>query len=623
MTPVAAAPGSVALAGSRRLTLTPVTAVIIAATLLGLALRLYQLSRPGYLLSVTEYDDGPYFGSALRLVNGAIPYRDFLIVQPPGITLLMLPAALLSKLAGTAWAMAAGRILTTLAGTASVLLAGRLVRHLGVTAAVLACGITAVFPDAIAAAHTILVEPWLALFCLLGAAAAFEGDHLTASPRRLAWAGAAFGFAGAIEVWAIFPLIGLLILLLRDLRKAAAFGVAMTAGFAIPVLPFALLAPGRLYDDIVVSQTRAQPIRVPLAAADGPSRLREMTGLTALHPALPIQVTVAIFIFTIIFGSLAAVSFVSRDEPAELDLFTIATFAITAAAFLVPPQFYYHFTAFLAPFLAMSVALPLTRLIHAAHLPGSGPGRLSPVAAGLAGALIVALAVIETGHETPLDSRLPHSAVAAVRRLIPPGACLVADQVSFSIAVDRFTSAVPGCPLIIDPVGTDYAMTHGHDPLTGANRYPQLVALWHDALSHAQYVWLSRLADRRIPWTPALNAYFHGKFTRILTSQAGALYQRNLSRTLAQSLPISSHSPLTPEQTARALQGRPSRPLRLPLITAALTTAPAAAVNVTVVLRSPGTPAHPRPAAHPRPGQRTRHPAATLPTLETGPPRTR
>ncbi|HEX4661445.1 MAG TPA: hypothetical protein VH307_28955, partial [Streptosporangiaceae bacterium] len=108
--PAAPSPGGLAL--------TPVTVVIAAATLLALGLRFYQLSRPGYLLGVNEYDDGNYFGSAVRLINGALPYRDFLIVQPPGITLLMVPAALLSKVTGTAWGMAVGRLLTVLAGGA-------------------------------------------------------------------------------------------------------------------------------------------------------------------------------------------------------------------------------------------------------------------------------------------------------------------------------------------------------------------------------------------------------------------------------------------------------------------------------------------------------------------------
>src|SRR5262245_5664417 len=39
-----------------------VRAVIIAATLLAVGLRLYDLSRPGYLLGVSEYDDGTDLG---------------------------------------------------------------------------------------------------------------------------------------------------------------------------------------------------------------------------------------------------------------------------------------------------------------------------------------------------------------------------------------------------------------------------------------------------------------------------------------------------------------------------------------------------------------------------------
>src|SRR4029077_290487 len=41
-----------------------VTLAIAGFTVLGLVLRLSLLSRPGYLLGVTQYDDGPYFGSA-------------------------------------------------------------------------------------------------------------------------------------------------------------------------------------------------------------------------------------------------------------------------------------------------------------------------------------------------------------------------------------------------------------------------------------------------------------------------------------------------------------------------------------------------------------------------------
>jgi len=81
--------------------------------------------------------------------------------------------------------------------------------------------VLAVFPDSVAAAHTVLVEPWLVLFCLAGAVALFDGDRLAgaglagpglaAGGRRLMFGGVAFGFAGAVEGWAIVPVLVLLV----------------------------------------------------------------------------------------------------------------------------------------------------------------------------------------------------------------------------------------------------------------------------------------------------------------------------------------------------------------------------------------------------------------------------
>ena len=86
--------------------------VIGVGAAVGLLLRLFQLSRPGYLLGVTEYDDGALFGNAVRLVNGAVPYRDFAVVQPPGSIVLMAPVALVAKVTGTAWGLGIARLLS-------------------------------------------------------------------------------------------------------------------------------------------------------------------------------------------------------------------------------------------------------------------------------------------------------------------------------------------------------------------------------------------------------------------------------------------------------------------------------------------------------------------------------
>src|ERR1700730_13296381 len=173
--------------------------VIAVAALLGLGLRIFQLTRPGYLTGFTQYDDGVYIGNALRLVDGVIPYRDFAMVQPPGSMLLMVPAALGGKVFGSAWALAASRVLTVGADTANVVLAGLLVRHRGPLAAGLASGVYAVYPAVLTASSSLFLEPWLNLFCLLGAVLLFDGDHLRGLDGGARWgtfwAGVCFGFA--------------------------------------------------------------------------------------------------------------------------------------------------------------------------------------------------------------------------------------------------------------------------------------------------------------------------------------------------------------------------------------------------------------------------------------------
>ena len=178
-----------ASAPSRGFTPTPVMVVIVVATVLALALRFYRLSRAVLPAGRQRVRRRAVLRQRRAPAHGALPYRDFYIVQPPGITLLMVPAALLSKVTGTAWGMAVGRILTAIVGAAAVTLAGLLVRHRGVLATVIVCGISAIYPDSIQAAKTVLVEPWLVLFCLIGALAAVR--------RRSASPAAGGGCSGA------------------------------------------------------------------------------------------------------------------------------------------------------------------------------------------------------------------------------------------------------------------------------------------------------------------------------------------------------------------------------------------------------------------------------------------
>src|SRR6266571_6130205 len=172
-----------------------------------------------------------------------------------------------------------------------------------------------IYPAAVQSAHTVLLEPWLVLGCLAGAVAVFDGDQLAAG-RRLAWGGAALGFAGAIKVWAIIPVAVILALSLRRPRQAARFLAGVIAGFAVPLLPFAAVAPRRLYDSVIVAQLTRTDIRVPLWF-----RIQEMTGLTAAHPSDAALAVVGVIAAAGITGLFAAAWLATRQRPPALDTF--------------------------------------------------------------------------------------------------------------------------------------------------------------------------------------------------------------------------------------------------------------------------------------------------------------
>ena len=528
-----------------------VRAAIIGTGVVGLVLRLWILVLPG-LMSVTQYDDGPYFGSAVRLVHGALPYRDYAFVQPPGITELMSPAALESYLGGTAWALVIGRILTVCAGAAAVVLAGFLVRHRGALAVLLTGGIMAIYPAGAASARTVLLEPWLVLFCLAGAVAVFDGDRITASTRRLAWGGAAFGFAGAIKVWAIVPVLVIAVLCLPQVKRAAVFAGGVAAGFLIPVLPFAIAAPGRFYDNVVV----AQLARIGNRTAAW-KRFNSMLGFPNKLLGPGTVITLAIVVVVLVIVAQVAASRATRRPPAPLDWFGLVSAVLIVAMFLWPPYYAAHYAAFLGPFLALSLALPVARLaagiaerrqpaamgtVGAAPTAAGAAGQAAPEAPATpsarqatpwlarAGLIVIAVAVLAAAvAQAPPATRWTgrFDVPTVTLRVIPKGACVITDSAVYLLIANRFTSDVPGCPKMVDSLGVDLALGGGRRPGTGAGAVPAVAAAWQQAFGAAGWVLLTPKAGLRIPWTPTLLAYFHSHFRLVRHMNTYNLYARD------------------------------------------------------------------------------------------------
>jgi NAD(P)H-dependent flavin oxidoreductase YrpB (nitropropane dioxygenase family) len=523
--------------------------VIAATTVLALALRLYLVSRHGFLTSGTiEYDDGVYLGAAVRLTQGVLPYRDFAFVQPPGILLLSLPSALVAHLTSTEAGLAVARLLTVAASVVCVPLAGRLVRYRGSLVTLVTCGFLAVYPADILASRTLLLEPWMNACCLLGANLAFSRGRL-AGNRALAWAGVAFGFAVAVKYWAVIPaaLLGIMCLPERGASgngrrllgagwfagrwgRARSYGLGLAAGFAVPVLPFVIGSPGGFVRDTILDQMKRTGTAIALE-----TRLAYLTGLIDImnrHGMVTLGFVPHSLFSRAGTGTTSAVSGVlpallaglgivvlaagylvrPRERP-PLEWFALAAAALSMVAIMSYSAFFYHYPDFTGPWLAIACGAA------AAALP-TGMA-LRRAAAGVT-TIAVAVATILAAHDIG-QVRVTTPSVAA---LIPAGSCVFTDQVSLTLAADRFTAARPGCPQVIDSLATTLSLGDGTSVQAGAARLPGVIAAWESVFEHAQYVWLSQGFANRIPWPDSLQSWFAARFRTIGDLNGSILYKR-------------------------------------------------------------------------------------------------
>jgi hypothetical protein len=564
--------------GARAYWLSPPGLVTLAATGVALAIRLYLLTRLRYLTGITEYDDGVYLGGAVSLISGTVPYHGFAFVQPPGILLLMVPVALLAKVSAVTSAMAAARLLTVGASAACVTLLGSLVRHRGAFVTLVACGVLAVYPDDIMAAHTVLLEPWMNLLVLAGACLAFRGGRL-AAPRRLTRAGVLFGVAGAVKYWAVLPALGLLALCLltgpadgasvqgdrgrghgghgghagQRRNRAVRFAGGVLAGFTVTVLPFAAPWPGLFVRSTLLDQVARVGSAVPESL-----RLAHLTGLADLLNDAGrltasgnegslfargdvtaaatwatdwLPVLLAVMLAALIgagFVVAARAARVLRIDPAAqagrtsaraahgalggpgpLEWYALGTLACTVAAVLAYSAFFYHYPDLAAPWLAISAGYAAGALAARGPKPPAQQARRSrsTLLTWAAGAFLV-VASFQAWELS--GQRAPD--VHADTALIPPGACVVSDEIALTIAANRFTAGSGGCPDVLDSLATTLVAGNGVSVQGGAKALPQVVADWKAIFARADYVWLSGSSARRIPWTPELQAWFARDF---------------------------------------------------------------------------------------------------------------
>ena len=62
------------------------------------------------LYALASYDGSVYYTAAAGLAHGLLPYRDFLLLHPPGIAIALLPFALIGEHVGDAQGLAVARV---------------------------------------------------------------------------------------------------------------------------------------------------------------------------------------------------------------------------------------------------------------------------------------------------------------------------------------------------------------------------------------------------------------------------------------------------------------------------------------------------------------------------------
>lgn len=499
--------------------------LILGLVGVALLLRLILLFNPGHLFGITEYDDGVYFGAALRLTQGLVPYKDFVMVQPPGIAVLLSPIAFLARLIGAAHGLAVARVMTVVVGAANAGLAGLVARSRGRVAVVTAGGIMALYPQAIMSSQTVLLEPYLNFFCLLALLACFRNFHMRASRSALFVGGVLLGIAGAIKVWAIIPAVVVVAVSLVSFRsdglgKPLSLVGGMAAGFAAISGPFIFLAPSEFFRQVIAVQTSRTPGgRVGLS-----ERMGYITGSEPLDWLFGHSHIVLIVLSAILLAAYLLALGKSLLGRSELGVFIVVTAALVFFALLWPSDFYYHYADFAAPYIALSLGVAFS--VPRDDFWGWSQKKRGQAPAILGAALLLGGLALDGAYFSNLSSA-PNPSVSA-DEAIPTGACVVSDQVSLLIVANRFFSRDESCPKYLDPYGTALALSGGKTINGGARESESVVSFWMTALQRAQFVWLTPQSTRRVPWTTTTRSYFDSNFAKISSPNLpiGTIYRR-------------------------------------------------------------------------------------------------
>lgn len=424
-------------------------AALVGLAVLAGALRARPLLLPHGAQSSVSYDEGVYLAAAGLLSEGAVPYRDFVLLHPPGLLLLLLPLSLPAPdLLGWDDVLVAARWLAVAVGVANVLLLARLVaRWRGPVAGLVAGVLHAGYGPAVVVESHAVLEPFVLLLVLVCATAWLSTD--APSRGRLRAVGAAAALAGLVKLTGGLVLLAVLASDGRGRTARQRAVPVLWAGLTAAVLlaPFLVLAgPRRVVEQVLLAQTGR-----PGGDVDGGSvvgvraRLVDSlrTGVLGVE-SVPDVVVLGVVVAVALLAVRAALVG-GRDGR-----FWAVALVVLLLPLLVAPDFYPQYPV---PAAAAVAALLGGAAGDAARaLRERGRGLQLAGAAGLA--LVLVAGVAATTKDVLVERRSAETdAGAAVAGAVPDAACLVAVPPDLALAAGRLPVRDGTGTALADPFG--------------------------------------------------------------------------------------------------------------------------------------------------------------------------
>jgi alpha-1,2-mannosyltransferase len=419
--------------------------------------RLLPVLSSGGLFAINTYDAAVYFGSAVALTSGQLPYRDFLLLHPPGSTVAFAPFAALGLVVGESDAWALARLAVMALGSLTAILIARLLRPLGLPAAALGGLCYALLLPAVTIEVTTRLEP-LAAACLVGALLLVSVDQPRTALRAPAVlvAGGLLGFAAVVKIWGVVPLVVVIayLAIAAGLRRAAWAAAAAAAVGSLICLPFLLAAPAAMWRQVVSDQFGRDPSNIAFV-----DRLAEVLGLglvAARGDALPPAAAAVLVVLGLIGTGIAAVLAFGTAQ-GRLAVILLVAFVVLL---LSTATWFPHYAGVSAGVLAVTLGAGLSQVIRRLR---TAP--LRGLALALSGLLLVGSAVQLT--QARFGDRFPAQALTRATAELP--GCITADDPGALLGMNTVRRNISrSCRLVLDPGGYSYdfrpQVVRGRDP---------------------------------------------------------------------------------------------------------------------------------------------------------------